>query len=148
MYSDRNIINRRNVREDPHTAYRPDRDFLILEVTARVVAAAFEVLGMGNKIEQPKNLPIPVEVTTWDNLKKLQFLHKAAAMIVDKLVVDKEMMDETITSMISAQERQEIVNKIEYTQMGVSLVDTLGVQSLSSTMEKAERDMNSVMILQ
>lgn len=113
MYSDRNIINRRNVREDPHTAYRPDRDFLILEVTARVVAAAFEVLGMGNKIEQPKNLPIPVEVTTWDNLKKLQFLHKAAAMIVDKLVVDKEMMDETITSMISAQERQEIVNKIE-----------------------------------
>lgn len=113
MYSDRNIINRRNVREDPHTAYRPDRDFLILEVTARVVAAAFEVLGMGNKIEQPKNLPIPVEVTTRDNLKKLQFLHKAAAMIVEKLVVDKEMMDETITSMISAQERQEIVNKIE-----------------------------------
>jgi len=113
MYSDWNIINRRNVREDPHAAYRPDRDFLILEVTARVVAAAFEVLGMGNKTEQPKNLPISAEVATWDNLKKLQFLHKAAAVIVDKLVVNKEMMDETITSMISAQERQEMVNEIE-----------------------------------
>ena len=113
MYSDRNIINRRNVREDPHTTYRPDRDFLILEVTARVVAAAFEVLGICNKTEQPKNLPIPADIPTWDNLKKLQFLHKAAAMIVDKLVVDKEMMDETITSLISAQERQEMVNEIE-----------------------------------
>ena len=99
MYSDRNIINRGNVREDHHTAYQPDRDFLIFEVTARVVAAAFEVLGMGNKTEQAKNLPIPAEVATWDNLKKL--------------VVDKEMMDETITSTISAQERQEMVNEME-----------------------------------
>lgn len=75
MYSDWNIINRQNVREDPHTAYRPDRDFLILEVTAQVVAAAFEVLGMGNKTEQPKNLPIPAEVVTWDNFKKLHYFH-------------------------------------------------------------------------
>lgn len=34
-------------------------------------------------------------------------------MIVDKFVVDKEMMDEIIIFMIFVQERQEIVNKIE-----------------------------------
>ena len=118
MYSDRNVINRRNVREDPHTAYRPDRDFLILEVTARVIAAAFEVLGMTNKTEQPKNLPIPADLATWDNFKKLQFLHKAAAMIVDKLVVNKEMMDKTIETMVSAQERLEMISQIELNQDG------------------------------
>lgn len=118
MYSDRNIINRRNVREDPHTAYRPDRDFLILEVTARVVAAAFEVLGMSSKTDQPKNLPIPADLETWDKFKQLQFLHKAAEMIVDQLVVNKAMMDETIATMISAQERQEMINQIELNPEG------------------------------
>ena len=53
MYFDRNVINRRNVREDPHTAYQPNRDFLILEVTARVVAAAYEVLGISTESTQP-----------------------------------------------------------------------------------------------
>ena len=109
MHFDRNVINRRNVREDPHTAYQPDRDFLILEVKACVIAAALEVLNIPSKTEQPKNLAI----ANWNKLERLQFLHKAAAMVVDKLVVDKAMMDETIQSTISAQERQEMINQIE-----------------------------------
>lgn len=82
MYFDRNVINRRNVREDPHTAYQPDRDFLILEVTARVVAAAFEVLEISSKTEQPKNLPIPEDIAKWNKLEQLQFLHKGAANLL------------------------------------------------------------------
>ena len=53
LFADRNLINRRNVREDPHSAYRPDRDFLILEVKARILAAAFHVLGLKSKDEKP-----------------------------------------------------------------------------------------------
>ena len=113
MYFDLNVINRRNVREDPHTAYQPNRDFLILEVTARVVAAAYEVLGISSESTQPKNLPIPDDLTNWHSLEKLQFLHKVAARVVDQLVVDKEMMDKTIENMISAQERQTLIDQIE-----------------------------------
>ena len=43
MYSDRTLINRRNVVNDPKNAYAANRDFLILEVKARVIAAAMEV---------------------------------------------------------------------------------------------------------
>ena len=118
MYSDRNVINRRNVREDPHTAYRPDRDFLALEVTARVIAAAFEVLGIARKNEKPNNLPLPENLATLSRLKKLQFLHKAAGMIVDKLVVNKDMMDNTIQTMLSAQEKQELINQTELNPEG------------------------------
>ena len=42
------------MREDPHSAYRPDRDFLILEVKARILAAAFHVLGLKSKDEKPE----------------------------------------------------------------------------------------------
>lgn len=66
-----------------------------------------------NKTEQPKNLPIPADLAAWDNFKKLQFLHKAAAIIVDKLVVNKEMMDKTIETMVSALERLEMISQIE-----------------------------------
>ena len=118
MYSDRNVINRRNVREDPHTAYRPDIDFLVLEVTAQVIAAAFEVFGIARKNEKPNNLPLPENLATLSRLKKLQFLHKAAGMIVDKLVVNKDMMDNTIQTMLSAQERQELINQTELNPEG------------------------------
>ena len=113
MYFDRNVINRRNVREDPHTAYRPNRDFLlILEVTARVVAAAYDVLAISSESTQPKNLPIPDDLTNWHSLEKLQFLHKVAALLVDQLVA-KEMMDKAIQNVISAQERQTLIDQVE-----------------------------------
>ena len=90
-------------------------DFLILEVTARVIATAFEVFGITNKTEQPKNLPSPADLATRDNFKKL---HKAAAKIVDKLVVNKEMMDKTIETMVSAEERLEMISQIELNPYG------------------------------
>ena len=118
MYFDCNVINRENVREDLHTAYQPNRDFLTLEVTARVVAAAYEVLGISGESMQLKHLPIPDNVANWHSLEKLQFLHKAAALVVDQLVVDKEMMDKTIENMISAQERQTLIDQIELNEDG------------------------------
>ena len=51
-------------------------------------------------------------------MKKLQFLHNAAAKIVDELVVNKDMMDSTIQSMISAQEHQELLNRQELNNEG------------------------------
>jgi hypothetical protein len=118
MMSDRNVINRRNVREDPHHAYRADKDFLVLEVTARVIYAAYQVLGLSESTSQPKHFPIPADIGNQSNMKKLQFLHKAAAKIVDQLVVNEKMMDSSIQTMISVQERQDLINQQELNQEG------------------------------
>ncbi len=61
------MVNRRNVREDPHKAYRADRDFLILEVTACVVAAAYQVFGLGESDSEPKNLHITANIVDHSN---------------------------------------------------------------------------------
>ncbi|KAJ7389453.1 hypothetical protein OS493_031422 [Desmophyllum pertusum] len=111
MFADRNLINRRNVREDPHTAYRADRDFMSLEVTARVVAAAFHVLGLQSRQDKPKNFPIPENLASQSKLHQLQFLHKAAAKIVDDVVIDETMMNGSLEEMVSMQERQEILEE-------------------------------------
>ena len=141
VYSDRNVINRRNVREDPHTAYRPDRDFLVLEVTARVIAAAFEVFGIARKNEKPNNLPLPENLATLRRLKKLQFLHKAAGMIVDKLVVNKDMMYNTIQTML----RQELINQTELNPEGRFPCRFPGCSKSFKYMEEVAKIMNSVM---
>ena len=118
MFSDRNVINRRNVREDPHTAYRADRDFLVLEVTARVVAAAFHVLGMESKQDKPKHFTIPDNLASQSRFKQLQFLHKAAAKIVDEVVVDETVMNGSLEQMVSMQERQAVLNQLELNEDG------------------------------
>ena len=95
MMLDKNVINRRNVKEDAHAAYRADRDFLILEVTPSVIAASYKVLFLMSKADKPKIFPIPEDINWWSKLKKLQFLHKAAAKIVE-IMADKEMTDASI----------------------------------------------------
>ena len=113
MFSNRNLINRRNVREDPHAAYRADRDFMILLVTSRVIAAAFQVLGLDSKQGMPTHLPIPEDLINQSKFQKLQFLHNAAAKIVDELVIDEKMMDGSIQAMVSEHERQEVLQQLE-----------------------------------
>lgn len=46
LYSDRNLVNRRNVKEGVTAAANACRRFFQLEVEARVIAAAIELLGM------------------------------------------------------------------------------------------------------
>ena len=105
MFADRNLINHRNVRDDPHTAYRADRDFMVLEVTARVIAAAFLVLGLESKQDKPKHFTIPDNLASQSKFHQLQFLHKAAAKIVGEVVIDETMMNGSLEEMISIQER-------------------------------------------
>ena len=49
LFSDRTLINRRNVKGDPSAAYRADRDFPTLVVKSRVTSAAVTVLGFESK---------------------------------------------------------------------------------------------------
>ena len=54
MFSDTNLINRRNVKGDVTAAANACRGFFQLEVESRVIAAALQLLGMSSiYVEEP-----------------------------------------------------------------------------------------------
>jgi hypothetical protein len=91
-------ISETRSKDDPHAAYRADRDFLLLDVTARIICAAFHVLGMNNTKDKPQQLQTPETIKDQSKMEKRQFLHKAAAKIVDEIIVNEQMMDATIST--------------------------------------------------
>ena len=108
MYSDRTLINRRNVKAEPQSAYRPDRDFLEIVIKSRVIAAAMLQLGFTGKCSQPSKFPLP------DNLhkqSKLQYLHNAAALILDKFVFDDKSVNELLDQILTMQQRQDTADE-------------------------------------
>ena len=67
-------------------AYRADRDFFLVVVKSRVIAAAMEILGMQSKSCQPSKCPIPSSLDNMNGQAKLRYLHKVAGLIVDSFV--------------------------------------------------------------
>ena len=106
MYSDRNLIN-----------YRADRDFFLLVLKSRVIVAAMELFGLANKTSVPSTFTIPDDISTYTKLQKLEILHKAASLIVDKFVFSGAL-DTMIENVMTAQEREDIVNQQELTADG------------------------------
>lgn len=103
MNSDRILINRRNVKSDPHTAYRADRDFLLVVLKSRVLAAAMSVLGFEDKESQPSKLPLPADITKQPKVTRLQYLHKAASLIVDKFVFNDDAVNRLLDDILTSQ---------------------------------------------
>ena len=101
------------MRGDPHSAYRPIRDFMILEVKARILAGAFHVLGLKSKEEESLHYPSPEDLPNWNKLQSLQFLQKAAGMIVDEA-----MMNGSLQELVSHEERREIQRHLDVNEDG------------------------------
>lgn len=59
MFSDRTLINRRNVTGNTHSSYRANRDFLSIVFQSRVIAAAMKVLGFESKSSMPTKHQLP-----------------------------------------------------------------------------------------
>ncbi|KAL9977080.1 hypothetical protein ACROYT_G014445 [Oculina patagonica] len=116
--ADRTTINRRNVTADPSKAYRPDRDFFLVVVQSRVIAAAVEVLGMQSKSSQPSKCPIPPSLEIMSNLAKLEYLRQAAAMIVNSLVFDQSSVNSLVDKILTAQEKEDVINNQQLTKDG------------------------------
>ena len=109
--ADRNLINRRNVTVDPHSAYRPDRDFIITEVTARVIVAAMKVLGIETVSSVPLAFPIPAKFDKEDSLTKLKFLHHVSAKVVDEIVIDQSTFATLMERATAVQDKELSDNK-------------------------------------
>lgn len=118
LYADRTTINRRNVTADPAKAYRADRDFFLVVVQSRVIAAAMEILGIQSKSSQPSKCPIPPGVGNMSNQAKLQYLHKVAAMIVDSFVFDQSSVNHLVDKILTAQEKEDAINSQQLTEDG------------------------------
>ncbi|XP_048589438.1 uncharacterized protein LOC116618156 [Nematostella vectensis] len=109
MYADRTTINRRNVTADPSKAYHADRDFLIIVIQSRIIAAAMEVLGIKSKSDQPTKCAIPKDMENMSKLEKLTFLHKVSGLVVDAIVFDKTV-NGFVDSILTAREKQDAID--------------------------------------
>jgi hypothetical protein len=85
------------VTNDPHDNYRADRDFFLVLLKSRVIAASMKVLGMDNKASQPANYALPADLMDMPKLQRLECLHKAAAMVVDLFVIDEQWLNGLVT---------------------------------------------------
>ena len=103
LYSDRNLVNRRNVKADVDSAVNAARHFFMMEVEARIVAAAMTELGMKEFDSTPENGPSP---ENWDTKEKKDYLYKLSAKIVDKYIVDKEKHEKITAAVAQLEEKQ------------------------------------------
>lgn len=72
MFSDRTLINRRNVTGDTHSSYRANRDFLSIVFESRVIAAAMKVLGFENQSSMPTKTSITIKPATVTNISEAE----------------------------------------------------------------------------
>ena len=105
MYSDRNLVNRRNVKSDVSAAANACRRFFQLEVEARIIAAALSILGM-KKMDDEKPIRNMFEGTSTTDNKK-SYLHHISSLVVDKFVVDQKRNTDVEQSLLSMQEDQD-----------------------------------------
>lgn len=118
IYSDRTLINRRNVTGDPKATYRPNRDFLRIIIESRVIVAASKVLGFESKSGMPTKFPIPPNMDTATKIQKLNYLMEASAKIVDAYIFEYSSVNQIVDDVLTVQERENLVNTQQLTKDG------------------------------
>ena len=103
LYSDRNLINRRNVKGDVDSAVNAARRFFLTEVEARIVAASMTELGMDEFDSIPENDPIS---ELWSGKVQKDYLDRLSSNIVDKYMLDKEKHEKITAAVEQLEERQ------------------------------------------
>ena len=118
MFSDRTLINRRNVTSDTHSSYRANRDFLSVVLQSRVIAAAMKVLGF----EDQSGMPTKHQLPKFELLKKsekLECLHELAAKVVDEYVFQSSsVVNDIVDSVLTQQEKDDLLQQQELTPEG------------------------------
>lgn len=108
MYSDRSLINRRNVTSDAKNSYRANRDFLMTIIKSRVVVGAMKVIGFKSKDGNPENFPLPNNPDAMTKAEKLNYLLELSAKIVDELVYTNRSVEIVTSGLIKEQQIAEI----------------------------------------
>lgn len=119
MFSDRNLINRRNVTGDVQSSYRPDRDFLSVVFQSRVITAANKVLGFENKSGKPSKVDLSPRMDLLTKSEKLNCLHEIAGKVVDAFVFDQHSsVDAIVNTVVTETEKENLLRQQELTTDG------------------------------
>ena len=119
VFSDRNLINRRNVTGNVQSSYRPDRDFLNIIFQSRVIAAAKKVLGFENKTGKPTKFNLPPRMDLLKKSEKLNCLHELADKVVDTFVFDQgSSVDAIVNTVVTEQEKENLLRQQKLTPDG------------------------------
>ena len=94
------------MKSDSHTAYRADRDFLLIILKSSVITAAMSVLGFTDKGSQPTKFSLPVDIAKQSRVQRLEYLNKAASLIVDKFVFNDDSVSRLLDDILTNQESQ------------------------------------------
>lgn len=86
LYQLRNLINRRNVGNNPFKDVNAHEDFFLLIVDSHILAAAMEMLGMGSLDDEPCSEILPPDVWVHDKDERRKALYNVASVIVDSFV--------------------------------------------------------------
>ena len=76
MFSDRTLVNRRNVVTDVSKRFDANKKFFILEVHARIVAAFLVILGIKYMEEQPSEKILPQNISSKSVKERREFFHR------------------------------------------------------------------------
>ena len=118
LYADRNLINRRNVTADVHSNWANNKAFALLEIKARVIAAAMQVLGMESIDDEPSNYPVTEALRNGDALHRKLYLNKIGAQVVDQFAMDGVSLEKLVDGILSEQEQHDIINNQQLTPEG------------------------------
>lgn len=76
------------------------------------------VLGFADKESQPSKLPLPADITKQPKVRRLQYLHEAAALIVDKFVFNDDAVNRLLDDILTSQQTQDVQDRQDRTTDG------------------------------
>lgn len=111
MFSDRTLINCRNVKSDPHSAYRANRDFFLVLLKSRVIAASMKILHFQDKSDMSHNPLLPDDLNLLSKSEKLKLLLSLSAKVVDQLIFDQDLSKQMVDNIVMQQEKENALNQ-------------------------------------
>ncbi|XP_028413964.1 uncharacterized protein LOC114536823 [Dendronephthya gigantea] len=87
LYSDRNLINRRNVRTDVSKDVSACKKFFLLELDARIVAATMNELGIEDIDATPSTDKLKMDIENASIREKRECLNVLAGKVVNKYIL-------------------------------------------------------------
>ena len=105
MFSDCSLINWRNVGFEVKARANACKQFFLLEVESRVVAAIMEELGILSIGDIPKDSHLPSNLSNKTRKEKNKFID-LSALVVDKYVLRKDKVEQLLNMTKDAQNKE------------------------------------------
>ena len=106
LSSDRNLINRRNVRSDVSKNISTCKKFLTIELQARIVGATMIDLGIKEMDEKPSSNSLYANMKSLPKKAQRDCLKSLTEKVVDKYILGKDKVQNILEQTCKAQEEE------------------------------------------